>query len=181
MPAPSAEDEPVAVLVEGAAGAGRVVVALRERPAGDEAAETERGDGGLGAAGHHHVGVAAANGGEGVADGVGRGGAGGRDGGVRAAQAELDGDVAAAGVGDHLGDEEGPEAAGPALGERLGAVFEFGKAADAGAEDAAAAEGVFLRDVEAGVLDRLGGGDERELSEAIELAGAAGVEGRVRD
>ena len=56
MPAPFAQDEAVAVLVEGPAGLLRLVVALREAPGGDEAGQAHRRDGRLGAAGDHDVG-----------------------------------------------------------------------------------------------------------------------------
>src|SRR5258705_272239 len=52
---PLAEDEPVAVLVERPAGPGRLVVSLRQSPAGDEPAQAHRGDCRLGPAGDHHV------------------------------------------------------------------------------------------------------------------------------
>ena len=53
-----AEDEAVAVLVPRARGGRGIVVAGRERARRREAADAERRDGRLRAAGDHHVGVA---------------------------------------------------------------------------------------------------------------------------
>jgi hypothetical protein len=50
---------------------GGIVVARRERFHGGEPADPHGGNGGLGAAGDHGVGVAALDDAEGVADGVG--------------------------------------------------------------------------------------------------------------
>ena len=58
MPGPLGQDEAVAVAVERAAGAGRVVVAGREGPHRGEPAEAHVGDRRLAAAGDHHVGLA---------------------------------------------------------------------------------------------------------------------------
>ena len=55
---PLAEDEPVALGVEGPRCCGRVVVALRERAHVGQRGERDRQDGALGAAGEDHLGVA---------------------------------------------------------------------------------------------------------------------------
>ena len=65
-----ADHEAVAVEVERAAGAGRVVVARRHRAHAVEAADAHRRDGRLGAAGEHHVGHALADVHDGVADAI---------------------------------------------------------------------------------------------------------------
>ena len=70
-----ADDEAVAVLVEGPAGARRLVVARRQRPELAEPADTHRRDRRLAAARDHGVGVASLDDLVGVADGVRRGGA----------------------------------------------------------------------------------------------------------
>ena len=90
-----ADDKAVAILVEWAAGVGRLVVARGKRAHGGESAHGHGRDRGLGAAGNHRVGVAVQNHAHRVADGVGAGGAGrgrGRDGAPRAvADADLPG------------------------------------------------------------------------------------------
>ena len=60
----------VTVDVEGTAGMRGIVVAGRERLHGGESAHTERCDRCLGAAGDHHIRIAALDGAEGIADGV---------------------------------------------------------------------------------------------------------------
>ena len=63
-----ADDEAVAVLVPGAAGALGLVIAGGERAHGGKTADAHGSDGGLGAAGDHDVGVAAGNDLEGVTE-----------------------------------------------------------------------------------------------------------------
>src|SRR2546422_486289 len=65
-----ADDEAVAIRVERAAGARRLVIARGQCFHGGKAADAHGCDGRLSAAGNHHVGVAALNDFEGVADGV---------------------------------------------------------------------------------------------------------------
>lgn len=55
-------------------------------------------------------------------------------------------------------------------------IFEFREAADAAADDAAAAERVVLREVDAAIEDGLVGGVEGELREAIEPANRLGLD-----
>ena len=70
---------------------------------------------------------------------------------------------------------------GPAFRYVECAVFELVEAADAGAEDDAAAERVFLAEIEAAVLDRFDRTDHGELREPVESADVFGVhaEGRL--
>ncbi len=166
-----ADDEAVAVLVEGAAGVGGVVVASGESSHGGESGDAEGSDGGLGAAGDHGVGVAALDEAEGVADGVGAGGAGGGGGLVGAARAVLDGDVAGGEVDDGAGDEERRDLARAAVEQVDVFAFDDVEAADAGADVDAEAVAIFVGDLEAGVGHGLGGGGEGEVDEAAHLAG----------
>jgi hypothetical protein len=175
-----AEHKAVAVLVEGPAGPGRVVVALRQGPGRDKAAQAHGRDAGLGAAGDHHVGLAPLDGPQGVADGVGRRGAGRGDGGVGAAQAEVDGDGAAGRVGDHLGDDERRDAAGPAVAEAVVLFLELGQPADTAAEDDAGAEGVHLAEVDTAVAHGLDGRHQGKLGEAVQPPRHPGVEDGLR-
>src|SRR6185436_16007691 len=85
---PLADDEPVAVLVEGTAGPGGVVVARRERAQLAEAADAHRADRRLAAAGNHRVRVAALDDFVGIADGVRRRRTGGARRRVRSLRAE---------------------------------------------------------------------------------------------
>ena len=135
---------------------GGVVVACGEGAHGSEACYAERGDGGLGAAGDHGVGVSALDEAEGVADGVGGGGAGGCRGFVGAARAVLDGDVAGGEVDDGAGDEEGRDLAGAAVEQIDVLAFDDVEAADAGADVDADAIAIFVGDLEAGVCHGLG-------------------------
>ena len=104
------DDEAVTAAVEGPAGAGRVVVARRERAHGREATDEALDDGRLGAAGQHHLGVAAEDRLGRLADGVAGRGAGADRGVVRAQGAGRDGDLAGRHVGDGHGHEERADA-----------------------------------------------------------------------
>ena len=166
-----ADHEAVAVFVEGAAGVGGVVVAGGERLHGGEPADAHGGDGGLGAARDHGVGVAPLDDAEGVADGVRGGGAGGRGGLVGAARAEADGDMAGCEVDDGAGNEERRNLA-RASGEH-GRVFALDdvEAADARADMNADAVVVGLVDLQAGVVHRLLRRGDGEVDKAAHFAG----------
>ena len=84
----------VAFAVPGTAGALRRIIALRERAHGSESADAHRGDAGFGAAANHHIGIAALDEPERIADGVRAGSAGGGGRGVGPLGAGADGDVA---------------------------------------------------------------------------------------
>ena len=101
-----ADDEPVAILVERAAGASGVVIARRERPQRGKPAHAHRRDGRLRAAGNHRVGVAAPDDLEGVADGVRRSRARGTRRRVRPLGAEPDRHLSRGEIDDGRGDEE---------------------------------------------------------------------------
>ncbi len=83
-PAPFADHEPVAVAVERPARPRRLVVASRHRRQEHEAGDPERMDHAVHAAGEHHVGPAAADDLDRLADRLGAGGAGGQAREVRA-------------------------------------------------------------------------------------------------
>ena len=88
-----AEDEAVAIAVEGAAGPRRLVVAGGERGQEDESGHAEGVDHAVGAAREDHVGAVAADHLEGLADGLRAGGAGGQAVGVDPLGAEDVGQV----------------------------------------------------------------------------------------
>ena len=166
-----ADDEAVAVLVEGAAGVFGIVVAGGEGLHGGESADAHGGDGGLGASGDHGVGIAALDDAEGIADGVRAGGAGGRRGLVRALGVVADADVAGGEVDDGAGDEERRDLARAAGQHGRVLALDDVEAADAGADVDADAVGDLRRDLEAGVLHGLVRGGDGEVDEAAHLAG----------
>ena len=139
------------------------------------------GDGRLGAAGDHDVGVVELDGAQASPMALAAEAQAVATAGVRAAQAEVDRDVAGGGVGDHLRDDERADAARAAALHEAGVLlFEFVQPADAAADDDAAAEGVFLGEVQAAVLDGFEGGDHGELGEAVEPPDGLGVEELLR-
>jgi len=166
-----ADDEAVAVLVEGAGGVLGVVVAGGECAHGGKARDAERGDGGFGAAGDHGVGVAALDETEGVTDSVGGGGAGCGGGLVGAAGAVFDGDVAGGEVDDGAGDEEGRDLARATVEQVDVLALDDVESADAGADVDTDTVTILVSDLEAGVLHRLGRGGESEVDEAAHFAG----------
>ena len=164
-----ADDEAVAVGVEGAAGVFRVIVAGGERAHGGESADAHGGDGGFGAAGDHDVGGAALDNFEGVADGVGRRGAGGGRGGIGTLGAVTNRDVAGSEIDDGGRNEKRGNLSG-AAGEIFGMfALDDVETADAGADVNAGGIGEFGRDGERGLLHGEIGGGERQLNEAAGL------------
>src|SRR5262249_33001834 len=124
-----AQDEAVAVAVEGPAGLPGGVVALGQGGEQVEAGDAERVDHAVRAAGEHDVGVAVADQLDGLADGLAAAGAGGQAVVVGAVQAEVGAEVAGGGVQLLLGLLGGVEVLQPAALEagevqvaRLGAV-----------------------------------------------------------
>src|SRR5947209_6896254 len=105
--------------------------------------------------------------------------AGSRDGGIGPAQAEMDGDIARGGVGNHLGDDEGADLAGPAVNVVGMLLLELIETANAAADNDAAAVRIFPAEVQAAVLNRRDRRYQGELSEAIEPAGHLGLESRL--
>jgi hypothetical protein len=83
-PAPSPSTKPSRSLSQGRDAAGGIVVARGQRTRRREAADAQRRDRALGAAGDHHVGIAVLDQPRRLADAVQPGGAGGHDGEVRA-------------------------------------------------------------------------------------------------
>ena len=136
-----------------------------------EAADGHVADGGFGAAGDDGVGASLADEAVGFADGVGAGGAGGDDGQVGALGVVGDGHVAAGDVGDHLGDEEGRDAADAAIDEVGVLAFEGLYAAHAAADGGAEAAGVdVVADAQAAVVHGLAGGGEGVEGEEVVVA-----------
>ncbi len=161
----------VAILVEGAAGVGGVVVTGGESLHGGESADRKWSNGSFGAARDHGVGIAALDDAEGVANAVRRAGAGGGGGLVRSLGAVLDGHMPGGKVDDRGGNEEGRNLAW-AAGEH-GRVFALDdvEAAYAGADVHADVLGSLIGDFEAGVLHGLLRGSHGEVDETAHLAG----------
>src|SRR5581483_7682943 len=101
-----ADDEAVSVLVEGTARARRLVVPRGQRAHRAEPADSERRDGGLGAAGDRGVQVAVADQSERLADAVRARRARARRRVIDAARSEADRDLSGSQVSDQLRDEE---------------------------------------------------------------------------
>ena len=123
----------------------------------------------FGAAGDHHVGAAAADDLERVADGVRRGGAGGAGRRVRSLGAEADGHLAGGQVDDRCGNEEGRDAARPALEQRLVLALDGAEPADARGDEHPDARGDLRRDLQPGVVDRELRRGDGELDEDVHL------------
>jgi len=98
---------------------------------------------------------------------VGGGGTGSHDTEVRAAGAEFDADESAADVADQRGNGERGNFARTFFEEVLQLVFVGLHATDTGTNDDADAVAVFLRHVDAAILDGMLGGDETELGVAV--------------
>ena len=67
-----------------------------------------------------------------------------------------------------LGTTNGLTRSGPFSIQLEAALFDLVQAADAAADDHAAAEGIFLGEIEARILHRLPAGDHRKLREPVE-------------
>ncbi len=164
-----ADDEAVALGVERAAGALRLVVAGGQRPHGGEAAHAHRGDGGFGAAADHDVGVAPGDDLEAVAHRMGRGRAGGGGGRVRPPGPGANGDVPGRQVDDAGRDEEGGDLAGAALQQLLVLPLDHVEAADPRADVNPGAVGQPAVELQLGVLDGKVGGGQGEVDEPAHL------------
>ena len=163
-----AHDEAGPRRVEGPRRARRVLVLGDEPAHGAEPGQDQRVHAGLGAAGEHGVGVAAAHELGRLADRVGAGRARRDDGVVRPADAERDGELAARRVDEHVRQEVRRHALGAALPQDLALLHDPDEPADRGAEDDPDPRRVEA--VQARVLDRLLGCPEREQDVAVELA-----------
>ena len=139
-----ADDESVAIAVEGPRSVRGIVVALRQARAWPRIRRRPWGDAGLGAAADHDVGIVALDDFEGIADGMGAGGAGRRGGRVRAFGAGANGDVAGGQIDDGGRDEEGRDAARAVLQQVLVLALDDLESADAAADINADALGDFF-------------------------------------
>lgn len=171
-----AQDEAVAINIEGAAGFGGFVVAAGESLHRHEGAKTQGRTRGFGSAGDHDIDEASAEIAHGVAYGMAAAGARRSVATGGAAEAVANGDVARGGVGHELGNGEGIDAVGAFANQRGHAVFDGTDAADARANDDAAAIGVLFCEVDARVIDSFDGGAEGEVGEAIHAFGFAHFE-----
>ena len=136
-----------------------------------EAGSGEFGDGGFGAAGHHHIQIAVFDLAEGLANGVVGRGAGGDRCKVIALEAMLHGDHTAAHIGDHHGDKEGGNPVVSLL-QRLDVFLLQGvDAADTAAQNDAHPEGILLFEFGAGVGEGQVGRRAGELAVPVHPAG----------
>ncbi len=104
---PLGHDEAVAILIEGAAGSGRVTVAGGQGLHDVETTDGQRRDGRFGSTGDHSVGVAALDHAESVANGVGSGRTGGDRRNIWPFGTKTDGYLPGSQVDDQHRDEEG--------------------------------------------------------------------------
>ena len=139
MPAPSPGTNPSRPRSNGREAFCRLVVPLRERARLGEAADAQEGDGGLGAAADHQVGVAVLQVPHGLADGVVAGGAGRHRRVVDAARAVLDRDLPRREVDDDGRDEERADPLVSLVDRRQVRLFQRRETAHAGADDDARA------------------------------------------
>ena len=181
-PAPSPMTKPSRAAVERPRGRLRVVVAGRQRAHRREAADGRLVDRGLGAAGDHHVRVAAPDDLARLADRVAAGRAGGHGREVRSGHPELDGDLAGPDVRDAHRDEERADPVGAAQGVRGEAVDERPDAAEPGAQDDPGPLGELALEPigQAGLVERLAGGHQPELDVAVRPAQLLAVEDAAR-
>mmetsp|Transcript_40834 Transcript_40834/g.96975 ORF Transcript_40834/g.96975 Transcript_40834/m.96975 type:complete len:257 (-) Transcript_40834:231-1001(-) len=170
-PGALAHDEAVALLVEGARGAERVVVARGDhRPHRCEPSEGERGDGRFGSTRDHHVRLARLEEVQSVADGMGARGTRRRAAVVRTLRANLHGHDARGSVGhqrrNHRSRDRVEAAfAAPLRDELVDRVLEKVNRTRARAHNHPDAGFVELGDVEFGILDGDLGGSDAEVSE----------------
>src|ERR1017187_3275754 len=126
-----AHDEAVAIPVPGTTGASRVVIARGEGAHGGESADAHGSDGGFGASGNHHVGIAVLDDAEGIADGVGAGSASRGRRLIRTLGAEAHGNVSGGEVDDGGGNKKRRDLARAALDERGMFALDHVESADA--------------------------------------------------
>ena len=164
-----ADDEAVAILVEGPAGVRRIVVACGERPHRGKPADAHRRDGRLGPAGNHCVGIASLDDLNRFADGVRRCGArrAGRQ--IRTLGAETYRHLAGREIDDGGRDEERRDLARPAVEQGFVLPFDRAEAADTGPDEDAHIEGVLRRDAQPGVIHRELRRRNRVLDEEVHL------------
>ena len=169
-PGALAHDEAGMAPVIGARGLlRRVVIGGAQGLAGEEAGDTERHDGALGPARHHHIGIVQHDHPRRVANSVHAGGAGRHDGVVRPLQAVADRDLAAGQVDQGRGDEEGADAARTGFGQDRRAVGDGAQAAYAGPHDDAGAFLVLVRlGMPIGVVQSLVGRCDAEQDEVVD-------------
>ena len=189
-----AEDEAIAIFIEGARGFGGGVVAGGEGGEQIEAGDAEGMDHAVRAAGEHDVGFAAADDLGGFADGLAAGGAGGEAVGVGALGVEHRGQMRGGHVGLLLELGHGVQRFEAFAGEGAdvervaieGAGHHAAKAGEillafAAAEIDAEARGIAMVFVEAGVLHRLLGGAGGEARVAAAIFPAVGIFAGIAD
>ena len=164
-----AHDEAVAILVPGTAGASGVVVARGKCAHGGESANAHGSDGGLGASGNHHVGIAMLDDAERIADGVGAGCASRGRRFIRALGPESHGNVPGGEVDDGGGNKKRRDLARSAFEERRVFALDHVESADARADMHADVFGVFGGDLELRHLHCFIGSRDGEVDEAAHL------------
>ena len=162
------EHEAVALDVEGTAGLLRRLAPKRQRPHVLESGQTDRREGRLAGAGHHHVGVAILNRPHGAADRVGGTRAGRGHGEVGPFDPVEARHVAAGRVDHQLWNGERRHLVDALVEQPLLLGLKLPEPADAGTDDDTAAVGIFHGEVETRVGDGVFGRGQSELRESIE-------------
>ena len=166
-----AHHESVAILVPGTRrGAGPVVEAGGQGAGSAESGDADLAHRGLRAAGQHHVGVAQPDQPRRIADRMHPGRAGRHHRMVRAFEAVFDRQMPGREIAERRRNEERRQPPRLAFVDKDGGLIDCLQAADAGADHHAGGAAIVLGFRHpAGILDRLGARDHRQMDEAIHL------------
>ena len=171
-----ADHEAVAVLVERTAGSLRIVVSCGKCARVAEPCQRHRRDRRLAAAGQDDIGISGPQQAQGLAERMCAGGARGHGGEVGSLETELDRDLTRGHVDDHHRDEERADPPWPLLDQVRVLILERLHAADARTQDDPDTLAIDRIQIEPRAADRLGGGHDRELDEAIHALRILAVE-----
>ena len=165
-----ADHKSVAVLVEGPAGAGGLVVARESARMAANPPTESAVTAASAAAGNHRVRIAVQDHAHRVADGIGAGGAGRRRGRNRPLRAVANADLPGRHVHDGRGNKERRDLARAALQQVGVLALDDLESADAGADENADAVGVLRRNLQARLRHRLLRCRKGKVNEAPHLA-----------
>ena len=172
---PITQHKAVALLVPGAAGLFRLIIAGRQGTGGRECRNAGTGGGHFGTTGQHHVSVAIGDGAGRIANIVGTGGAGGHNGDVRAFVAKPDSRITGNHIDHRRRHKERRYLAGAGLFHLDNVLFDVLQAANTGTDGNAHPLLVELVELfQATVVHRLLGGNQAIVNESVKLAGFFG-------
>ncbi len=159
------QHETVTTLVPRTAGAGRLVIAGRQRTRCAESAHAQTAGSHFGATGNHHIGFVISNVTRGHANAVGARGTRGGNGVVWPLSTQMDRQETGNHVDDRPRHEERGNLAGPLLMQQAAGVFNVGQPADARSHGNADAFTVCIGDFDARVAHCLKAGSQTVLNE----------------